>query len=355
MDNIVRADLINFNAYSSARDEAKSGKIWLNANESPYDVELSNKTKINRYPEKQSADLSHKIAGLFKIKKNQLIISRGSDEVIDLLVRLCCTAGEDAILICPPTYGMYAVSARLQNAEIIQVPLLKSTDFQLDMESILNMKNKQNKNIKIIFLCSPNNPTGNLIKKEDIFSLCEAYAGKSLIVVDEAYIDYADAKSLAEYINKYKNLVILRTFSKAYGLAGARIGFLLANQEIIRWLLKIIAPYPLSAVIAEYVLNRLSDERLADIKNQINAIKAERLKLLTAIKNMPWVKRIWPSEANYLLIETQDAQKIMRTCAEQGVVIREMFDKPGLDHAIRITVGTPEQNTVLIKVLEGIT
>lgn len=352
MDNIIRPDLLNFKSYSSARDEAKNGKIWLNANESPYDVELSAQTKINRYPEKQDTRLVSKVAELFKIKPNQLVISRGSDEVIDLLVRLCCTAGEDAIITTPPTYGMYGVSARLQNAENIQIPLLKQNNFQCDLPSMLAMKDSAHK-IKIIFICSPNNPTGNVINKTDILNLCEAYHDKSLIVVDEAYIDYADAESVVEYIERYKNLVILRTFSKAYGLAGARIGFLLANETIVQWLLKIIAPYPLSAVITEYVLNHLTAERLVKVDAQIKSIKLERDRLFNTIKNMAWVKKIWPSEANYLLIETDDAQNVMAYCAKQGIVIREMFDKPGLDKAIRISVGTPEQNSILIKVLSS--
>ncbi len=352
MDNIIREDLRNFKSYSSARDEAKSGKIWLNANESPYDCELNNKTKINRYPEKQSAELANKVAELFGVTAAQLLISRGSDEAIDLLVRLCCTAEKDNILICPPTYGMYAVSAKLQNAGIIEIPLVKSNGFQLDCDTILE---QQNKNIKIIFICSPNNPTGNVLNKADILKICEAYAGKSLIVVDEAYIDYADTPSMAEYINQYKNLVILRTFSKAYGLAGARIGFLLANSEIVQWLLKIIAPYPLSAVITEYVLNVLSNQKLKVINSQLSIIKAERLRLLNALKNKAWVKKIWPSDANYLLIETTNALEIMQLCANNGIVIREMFDKPGLDNAVRITIGTPEQNQALINILDGVT
>ncbi|MDX2163940.1 MAG: histidinol-phosphate transaminase [Gammaproteobacteria bacterium] len=352
MDNIVREDLKTFKSYSSARDEAKNGRIWLNANESPYDIELSDQTKINRYPDKQNSALVSKVAELFQIKSEQLLISRGSDEAIDLLVRLCCTAGKDNILICPPTYGMYSVSAKLQNAGIIQIPLKKNKGFQLDVEGILA---NQNNNIKIIFICSPNNPTGNSINKSDILKACEAYAGKSLVVVDEAYVDYADENSMAEYIDQYKNLVILRTFSKAYGLAGARIGFLIANPEIIQWMLKVIAPYPLSAIVTEYCLDALSAARLQLINAQRDITKTERLKLFNALKDLTWVKKIWPSDANYLLIETKNAQVIMRKCAEHGVVIREMFDKPGLENAIRISIGTPEQNQELINVLGEIT
>lgn len=348
MDNIVRPDLLNFKSYSSARDEAKTGKVWLNANESPYDIPLANQGYINRYPEKQSGELVKTVAALFQVKPEQLLVSRGSDEAIDLLVRLCCEAGKDNILICPPTYGMYSVSARLQNAGIIQIPLLKQNNFQLDLDKIIALKNED---IKIIFICSPNNPTGNSINKSDILKISEAYAGKSLVVVDEAYIDYADTASMAEYIDQYKNLVILRTFSKAYGLAGARIGFLLANAEIIQWLLKIIAPYPLSAVTTEYVLNHLSPERLCDIRAQLLVTTVERAKMCEALKPLRWVKNVWPSEANYILVETHDAQAIMQKCAEQGVVIREMFDKPGLERAVRITIGTPEQNQALIKIL----
>lgn len=349
--NLIRSDLREFSAYSSARDEVNEGSIWLNANESPFDFELHEGVTLNRYPKKQPSKLLQRLAAIFNVENDQIAVARGSDEMIDLLIRLFCSAGKDAILTCSPTYGMYSVYARLQGAQIVNIPLLKDNNFQIDLSSVLLNKND---NIKIIFLCSPNNPTGNLFKKEDILRLCREVSNKSIVVIDEAYIDYADAASLASYINEYDNLVILRTLSKAYGLAAARFGVLLANKDIIQWILKIIAPYPLPSLITKLVFDALSPQLLLQVQQEIACIKSERSRLFNTLKDLSFIKKVWPSEANFLLIETDSSQKVMDACAKQGIILRSMFDKPNLNNAIRITVGLPEENDSLIKVLQKV-
>ncbi len=349
--NLIRPDLQDFVSYSSARDEAKAGRLWLNANESPYELAFESIVNLNRYPEKQPSEIIEKIATLFKVRKNQLILTRGSDEAIDLLVRLFCIAGKDSIISCPPTYGMYSVSARLQGASIIEIPLIKEKGFQLDLPTILSAKEK---NPKIIFLCSPNNPTGNLLRREDILALCKTYANKSLIVIDEAYIDFANEPSLASSIDEFENLAILRTFSKAHGMAGARLGVLLANEGLIQWLLKIIAPYPLPAITNQLLENVLSKNRALETHTQIASIKSERQRIHEALEKLPFIKKVWSSQANYILALTENSDKIMKICAENGIIIRSMFDKKGLENCIRISVGLPEENSELLKVLQEV-
>ncbi len=347
---LIRSDLRNFNPYSSARDEAKRGKIWLNANESPYALEMLDNILLNRYPERQPQHLVLKVADHFDVDNNQIILSRGSDEVIDLLTRLFCKAGEDAIMLCTPTFGMYSVCAQLQGASVIAVPLDKEKNYQLDLELVTAAWNSK---VKIIFLCSPNNPTGNLLKEEDILFLCQKFSRKSMIVVDEAYLEFSDAKSMSRYINQYDNLVVLKTFSKAYGLAGARCGLLFSHEELVKWVLNIMAPYPLPAFTMKIILDALSVEQLIKMQQQIACIKSERKNLFNALQLMPWVKKLWPSDANFLLIETDNAQKIMSECAKQGIILRNMHNKPGLENCVRISIGLPEENAELVEVLKN--
>lgn len=348
ISQLIRSDLQSFNPYSSARDEAKKGKIWLNANESPFPNTLESDLLLNRYPEKQPKKLMKLIAKLHQVEVDQLVLSRGSDEVIDLLVRLCCTASRDAILICPPTFGMYAVCARIQGAEVLQVPLLKDKEFQLDLAAV---QAKWQPNVKIIFLCSPNNPTGNLIDVNNIIKLCQWAVGKCLIVVDEAYIEYANTMSMVSCIKQCDNLVVLRTFSKAYGLAGVRCGLLIAQSEIVNWILKIIPPYPMPAASVKILEQALQPARLKKIKKQVKCIIDERKKLMKQFSKMKFIEKIWQSSANYLLVKTTNAQLLMDACSQVGIILRNMNDKVGLENCVRISIGTPDENTKLIEFL----
>lgn len=354
LTDLIRPDLREFAAYSSARDEAKQGKIWLNANESPYSYEIGgeiggeieSQIQINRYPEKQPKKLLEELAKLYKVENSQIVVSRGSDEVIDLLIRLFCSSGKDSIMIFPPTFGMYAVCAKLQAAQVIAVPLLKNKAYQLDLTSIVQQVNP---NVKILFLCSPNNPTGNLLNKTDILSLCEKLKYQSIIVVDEAYLEFADAESLSSYIEQYPNLVILRTLSKAYGLAGARCGVLLAQADLVQWILKIMPPYPLPAFTSQLILQTIMAKQ--KVQQQINIIKSERTRLFESLTKLACVKTVWHSDANFLLVETVDAEKVMHICANDGIILRNMHDKPGLENCVRISIGLPAENDQVVALL----
>jgi histidinol-phosphate aminotransferase len=348
--NLIRPDLLTFKSYSSARDEAIQGKIFLNANESPYPSIFDDGIFINRYPEKQPKELVTQLSSIYQVAENNIVLSRGSDEVIDLLTRLFCRAGQDSIMICPPTFGMYEVCAHLQGANVIEVPLIKEKNFQLDLTAILA---SWLPSVKIIFLCSPNNPTGNVFNTEDIFYLCDYFDNKSIIVVDEAYIEFSDTPSVSQYINRYENLVVLRTFSKAYGLAGARCGSLLAQENLVQWVKKIMAPYPLSALTAQTVLKNISSSRLTQIQQQVITVKAERTWLFNKLKEISMMKNVWPSEGNYLLVEVQDAEKIVKECAKLGIILRNMHSKLGLENCLRISIGLHEENEQLINALKN--
>ncbi len=348
--NLIRPDLREFNPYSSARDEAFKGRIWLNANESPYPCPLPNESKINRYPEKQPAELKKLLASIYKVNDNQIVLSRGSDEVIDLLTRLFCRAEQEAIMICPPTFGMYAVCAHIQGAKVLEVPLKKAKGFTLDRAAIMSAWTPA---VKIIFLCSPNNPTGNLLDQADIVYLCQQLQDKCIVVVDEAYVEFSDLPSLAALINDHDNLVVLRTLSKAYGLAGARCGVLLAQAELVQWILKIIPPYPFPLPAVQTIVQALTINRAA-LQQQVAVIKSERARLFDILHTLPFVVKVWPSEGNFLLLETTNAQKVMNHCGESGIIIRNMDNKPGLKNCVRISIGLPAENEQLLRVLNEI-
>lgn len=343
IDNVIklaRKEIVSMSAYRSAKSEGLQGNIFLNANENSFCDK-----KYSRYPNQQPNKLIDLLTKIYGVNQKQLLVTRGSDEGIDLILRLFCYAGLDKILICPPTYGMYKISATIQGVETIEVPLIKKNQFTLDINAVLQACDQ---NIKLIFLCSPNNPTGNLLSKEDILYLCRALEKKSVVVVDEAYIEFADDEGLIGYINQLPNLVILRTLSKAYGLAGVRCGVTIANTSIVELLTKIIAPYPIPGPIEEIIYHQL------DIKNTrkiINTIQEEKEKLTHFFNSLPFVKKVWDSQTNYILIETTDADKIMNLCLKHGIVLRNRSDDYGLNNCIRITVGTPRENALLKEVL----
>lgn len=349
--SLLRPDLHTFKSYSSARDEAANGKIWLNANELPFNLVSDEESAINRYPSKQPRELIEKLAALHQVKASQLVMTRGSDEGIDLLMRLFCVAGKDAIMICPPTFGMYEVYARLQGASVVEVPLCKQTGFSLNLGAV---HKAWNPTIKLIFLCSPNNPTGNLLNVDDVMDLCKTYVNKSLIVIDEAYIDFADEASFSRLISDYDNLVVLKTFSKGYGLAGARCGTLFANDELVEWILRVIAPYPLPSTTIRLVMESIEEDRLIAIKSSIALIRQERERMLSRMQDFSFIKNVWPSQANFLLIEVADINKVLSAFAEKWIIVRSMHTRPSLENCLRITIGTPAENAQVVRVLEGL-
>lgn len=343
-DSLIRPHLLKFAPYRSARDEAKQGKIWLNANESPWN-DQQNELFLNRYPEKQPALLRQRLAEIWEVNPNSLLITRGSDEGIDLLIRLCCDE-KLGILICPPTFGMYKVCAELLNSPVYSIPLSEDTGFQINVSELAHNA----KDSKIIFLCSPNNPTGNIILTTSVLNLCQQCPEK-LVVVDEAYIDYSLSHSVLSYLIEYPNLVILRTMSKAYGLAGARIGAVIAHPELISWLSKIIAPYPIPKLSALAVLEQLTPEALLKQREKIEIIINERTKLTAMLKQFSFIKKVYPSEANFILIRVNDEAALMSFLVNQEIVLRSMSHQPQLKNCIRLSIGTPTENKALIQAL----
>ena len=337
---LARSEIVAMQAYRSARSEKVTGSIWLDANENPWGDK-----QYNRYPDQQPGILLQKLADLYEVNIDELLITRGCDEGIDLVIRLFCYAGKDKIIICPPTYGMYKTAAIIQGAGIVEVPLNKAEGFSLNIQKIIENCQVET---KIIFLCSPNNPSGNLLNSSDIFELCERLKHRTIIVVDEAYIEFSGCESLANYIETYPNLIVLRTLSKAYGLAGIRCGVTIANKNIIQLLKKILAPYPVSRAIVNSILKKLDANITAD---EIKIIISEREKLFSKLSLLPCVKNIWKSYANFILLEVNDVKKMMNTCLVSGIVIRDRSNEHELTNCIRVTVGTPAENNYLMGVL----
>jgi histidinol-phosphate aminotransferase len=340
---LARPDILAMSAYRSARSEAVKGNVWLDANENPWNNGL-----YNRYPEPQPYSLVTSLAKVYNVNSDQILVTRGSDEGIDLLLRLFCRAGQDKIMVCPPTYGMYKVAATIQGATVAEAPLLKEQNFALNLSDILEAWQPS---IKLVFLCSPNNPTGNLLVAQDILSLCKKLDKKSIIIVDEAYIEFSNSDSLVKYLNDFPNLVVLRTLSKAYGLAGIRCGATVANPGIIQLLKKIIAPYPIPKPIVEIALKQLS---LNAIEDQIKTIQEERNRLFSFLSNLSFVKKVWKSDANFLLFEVSNSRIVTESCANKGIVLRDRSREHNLNNCIRVTIGDPDENTLLMEALSHV-
>jgi len=345
---LVRPDILALTAYSSARKESKGGRVWLDANENPQTPSAA-KPLLNRYPEPQPAELVAQLATLYGVASAQVLVTRGSDEGIDLLLRTFCRAGQDAILITPPTYGMYVVAAGIQGARTVTVPLVREKNFALDADAVLKAVTPE---VKLVFLCSPNNPTGGLLDRTAVMSLVKSLAGRAVVVVDEAYVDFSGQPSLAAEIPANPNLVVLRTLSKAYGLAGARVGTTIADPAVIAVLQKVIAPYPIPAPVLVAALAALTPAGLIAAKNSVATLVAERTRLAAALPGLPAVKRVWPSDANYLLVEVADSAKTMAAGRAAGVVWRDR--SKDVPHHIRITVGTAEENNATLEVLSRV-
>jgi histidinol-phosphate aminotransferase len=342
---LVRPDILALSAYSSARKESKGGRVWLDANENP-ETPSAHKPLLNRYPEPQPADLVATLAALYGVAPAQCLVTRGSDEGIDLLLRAFCRAGQDAILFTPPTYGMYVVAAGIQGARCVTVPLLREKNFALDTDAVLQAVTPA---VKLVFLCSPNNPTGGLLDRGAVLSVVAALAGRAVVVVDEAYVDFSGQPSLAAEIQANSNLVVLRTLSKAFGLAGARVGTTIADPAVIAVLQKVIAPYPIPTPVLEAALAALTPAGLAASRESVAAIVAERASLAAALAKLPAVKRVWPSDANYLLVEVADAARTMAAGRAAGVIWRDR--SKDVPNTIRLTVGTPAENQATREVL----
>lgn len=343
---LARPEVLALTPYASARALADSAGLLLNANENPWPPSDDGGLGLNRYPDPQPEDLRQALAERYAVADDQLLITRGSDEGIDLLIRAFCRPGQDRVLICPPCFGMYALSARIQGAEVVEVPLRdQGGDWVLDEAGI-----DQAGSIRITFLCSPNNPTGSEIPAKTVRRRCQAMAGQGLVVVDEAYIEFSPSESMSALIKDHPNLIVLRTLSKAYALAGCRIGVLIARPTLIGLLRRIIAPYPLPTPSVAAAKRALADP--ARLDEQLETLEGEKQRLVTTLTALPGVDRLWSGRANFVLIRVSDASALIDAAAASGIRLRNQSAQRGLDNCVRITIGTPDETTALIEFFE---
>ena len=340
INTIVRENVKKLKPYSSARDEFEdfdtADMIFLDANENPY------QNGVNRYPDPQQGNVKVVLGKMKNVNPKQILLGNGSDEVLDLLFRAFCEPKIDNIISLPPTYGMYSVLANINAVENREV--LLSTDFQPQIEKIFEAVDA---NTKIIFLCSPNNPTGNSFSEESVKTLLDKFNG--FVVIDEAYIDFSDKAGWLEKLDQYPNLIITQTLSKAYGLAGIRLGICYASAEVISVLNKIKPPYNVNELTQLRALERLNDE--AKIKNEITSIITQRTELLKVLNEVSFVEKIYPTEANFILIKVDNANKRYDELIKKGIVIRNRTTQPLCENTLRLTIGTSEENKKLMEAL----
>jgi histidinol-phosphate aminotransferase len=351
--DLVRADLRDFAGYRSARTEALTGDVWLNANEAPWPNVGDGGVGLRRYPDPQPEALRARLAGLYGCAPAQLLAGRGSDEGIDLLVRALCTPGQGRVVVTSPTFGMYAVSARLHGVDVVDVPLRDAdAGFTCDFDAVEAAA--RGAGARLVFLCSPGNPTGAALPIDRIDALASALDGRAIVVVDEAYQEFAAGPGAVRLLATRPNVAVLRTLSKAHALAAARIGSVIADARLIAVLRRCQAPYPLPGPCVEAALRALGAAELAATRGNVANVLRERARLSTALARVPGVRRVYPSDANFVLARFDDAQAAFDRLLAAGVVVRDMRAAPGLGDALRITVGRPEQNDrVLAAVAPG--
>ncbi|MCG9971723.1 histidinol-phosphate transaminase [Christiangramia crocea] len=342
INTLVRSNVASLKPYSSARDEFKTQgaeMVFLDANENPND------TGLNRYPDPQQNLLKEKLSEVKDIPEANILLGNGSDEVLDLIFRAFCEPGKDNVVTLPPTYGMYKVLADINHIENREV--LLNHDFEPDVTAILNQVNNST---KIIFLCSPNNPSGNSFEVDRIEKILDNFMG--LVVIDEAYIDFSEQESWTKRLQEYPNLIVTQTFSKAYGMAGIRLGILYASEAIIRILNRIKPPYNVNQLTQNEGLKAL--QRIKEIKLQVSEILKERSSLIKELVEVDFISKVYKSDANFLLIEVDNANKRYDQLIEKGIVVRNRSNQPLCNNCLRITVGTKRENRKLINALKEI-
>ncbi|PIB30978.1 histidinol-phosphate transaminase [Maribacter sp. 4U21] len=342
LDKIIRENVKGLSPYSSARDEYVSDgskMVFLDANENPFD------NGVNRYPDPKQRSLKALLAAQRGIGENNILLGNGSDEVLDLLFRAFCEPGEDNVITLPPTYGMYGVLCGINN--VANRSILLEANFQPNVEAILNTVDK---NSKLVFICSPNNPTGNTISAHKIEELLNTFDG--LVVIDEAYIDFSSEQSWIAKLLEYPNLVVTQTLSKAYGMAGIRLGICIASEEVIGVLNKIKPPYNVNELTQQRAKERVSNEKV--VQKEITAILKERQLLKDALADVSFVTKVYPSDANFILAKVDDASIRYQQLLEKGIVVRNRTTQPLCENTLRFTVGTPDENNTLIKALKSI-
>ncbi len=345
--DIARPDILLLTPYQHAAWEPSL--VRLHANELPWRADSdASEVGLNRYPEPHPHALAARLAQLYGVDNEAVLPCRGSDEAIDLLTRCYARCGRDAIVITPPTFGMYSLCARVQGAMIIEVPLSREAGFRVDVPALLKAVTSS---VKLVFLCSPNNPTGNAVNRAAVLTLAAALAGRALLVIDEAYVEFSGAPSLVDALHTTPGLVVLRTLSKAHGLAGARCGAVLANPQVIALLRRVIQPYAVSQLTIEAVFRALESTALDAARERIQRVIVERDRLADALAARSTVRHVWPSAANFLLVDFADAGAALQRARAAGLLIRDLRHLPSLPQSLRISVGTPENNDRLLVAL----
>lgn len=342
LNSLVRENIKNLLPYRSARDDFHSG-ILLDANENSFGAPYQNDEQLHRYPMPLQNELRSKIAGFREVSIDNVFVGVGSDEAIDLLFRIFCNPGKDNIIINPPTYGMYKVSANIN--DVFYKEILLTPDFQLQTDKVLNAVDEQT---KMIFICSPNNPTANDINQKDILRILDTFSG--MVIVDEAYIDFSSQESFCSILSKYPNLVVLQTLSKSFGLAGIRLGIAFANTELIKIMMKVKAPYNVNQLTSLAAIKAF--DYLPEMKQNVSRLLTERKRVASELSSLEAVVKIYPSDANFILFRIKDALSIYNKLADNGIVIRYRGNEPHCEDCLRLTIGTEEENNAFLKLLK---
>ncbi|MEP7323040.1 MAG: histidinol-phosphate transaminase [Saprospiraceae bacterium] len=333
IESLIRPNILNLKPYSSARHEFSGhGEVFLDANENPFENE------VNRYPDPLQQELKQVIGKLKHIPSDQIFLGNGSDEVIDLIFRIFCRPGVDEILVLPPTYGMYQVSADIADITVKKIRLNET--YQPDIENILNQIGE---NTKVLFLCSPNNPTGNLIEKSRIIKLIESFNG--IVVIDEAYIDFNPDHTCLPLLSNYDNLIIMQTLSKAWGMAAIRLGMAFSSAKIISYFNKVKAPYNISSLTQQFAINKLND--IVEMNREVHTILHEKKQLIEKLSSIDEVIYVFPSDTNFLLVKVKHADELYQSLVSKGIVVRNRSREAGCEGCLRITIGTPSENVIL--------
>jgi histidinol-phosphate aminotransferase len=352
---IARPEIVAMKPYQSARKTSSADGILLNANEAPtsfVDGPDLKRLALNRYPPPQPANLRTQLARLYDVPESSLLLTRGSDEGIDLLTRVFCRPGEDAIVECSPCFGMYRIAATIQAARVIDVPRQPQNGLRIDFDA-LEKTIRDEASVRLVFLTSPNNPTGDLIERDQLERILQVCDGKALVVLDEAYIEFCSSKSASDLIDRWPHLVVLRTLSKAWAAAGVRCGTVIANPAVIDLLLRVIAPYPMAATAIDAAMQATSGAAVDRKAQFIKDVVRDREDLIIFLKNCPWVIEIWQSRANFVLIRVPDADGLVTWCDTSGLKIRNFSSQAGLAGCVRLTIGSDKEMAKLKAALEA--
>jgi histidinol-phosphate aminotransferase len=355
INRIARPEIVAMKPYESARNSASADGILLNANEAPFthvqDAEWQ-RLSLNRYPPPQPALLRSRLAGMYEVAESNVLITRGSDEGIDLLTRVFCRAGQDAVVECSPCFGMYRIAATIQGARVIDVPRQADKGFQIDFEKLEQVIEAQ-EDVRLVFLTSPNNPTGDLVGRDQLERVLRACEDRALVVMDEAYIEFCAADSACDLVKQWPQLVVLRTLSKAWAAAGVRCGIVIADAAVIGLLQRVIAPYPLAATAIDAALQAISGDAINRQRQFVESVQQGKADLLEFLLACEWIKDVMPSEANFILLRVGDADELVGWCAAQGIKIRNFATQAQLDGCVRLTIGSADEMTALKSVLQA--